>query len=225
MISRLCLGVCFISLCGFTGAQEVKEETWIDLFNGKDLTGWERKGGKAQYEVQDAAIVGTSVPNTQNSFLCTEQHYKDFILELEFLGHPSLNSGVQFRSHSSQEHMKGRVHGYQYELEDEAKDRDWSGGIYDEGRRGWLFPAKGDEATGNTFGEQGKALWKNGEWNQVRIEARGDKIQTWLNGELRVELEDNMTPEGFIGLQVHGVGPNPTPMSVKWRNIRIQILE
>jgi len=206
-------------------AAEEKDGGWVSLFNGKDLSGWEQKGGKAKYEVVDGAIVGTSVPNTSNSFLCTEKSFGDFILEFEFMGHPKMNSGVQFRSQSLPSYKNGRVHGYQCELEDEGQDRDWSGGIYDEGRRGWLYPKKSDEAEGKAFGEKGKALWKNGEWNQIRIEAKGDQIRIYLNGELRTELEDNMTPEGFIGLQVHGVGANPIPLSVKWRNIRIQVLD
>lgn len=206
---------------GITAAQE---EGWIDLFNGKDLGGWEQKGGLALYTVEDAAIVGTSVPNTDNSFLCTKKHYQDFVLEFEFMGHPALNSGVQLRSHSIDTYRKGRVHGYQCELEDEAQERDWSCGIYDESRRGWLHPKKDDEAWCARFSEQGKRLWKNGEWNSVRIEARGNRIRTWLNGELRADLEDDETSKGFIGLQVHGVGNNEEPMAVRWRNIRLKEL-
>jgi len=220
----LALNLCLGFFCAAWGAGK-EEAKWIDLFNGKDLAGWVQKGGEAKYEVVDGAIVGTSVPNTTNSFLCTEEDFRDFILEFEFMGHPHLNSGVQFRSQSLESYKDGRVHGYQCELEDEAQDRDWSGGIYDEGRRGWLCPKKTDKAACQAFGEKGKALWKNGEWNHLRIEAKGKQIRTYLNGELRAELEDNLTPEGFIGLQVHGVGANPLPFSVKWRNIRIQVLD
>ncbi|HOZ49623.1 MAG TPA: DUF1080 domain-containing protein [Candidatus Hydrogenedentes bacterium] len=204
-----------------TGAL-AEEEGWISLFNGKDLDGWEQKNGLASYTVEDGVIVGTSAPNSKNSFLCTKQHFGDFILEFEFKANPSLNSGVQIRSNSFEKFDKGRVHGYQCELEDEAQNRDWWCGIYDEGRRGWLCPAKEDEAFGKEFGDKGRALWKNGEWNQIRIEAKGDHIQTWLNGELRADLHDSMTPSGFIALQVHGVGDRTEPLSVCWRNIRVQ---
>lgn len=215
-----------IAICGvaLTGVAEEKEKGWTNLFNGKNLNGWEQKGGKAVYKVEDGAIVGTSVPNTSNSFLCTKKHYSDFVLEFDFLGHPELNSGVQIRSSSLEEYKKGRVHGYQCELEQEDQDRDWSGGIYDEGRRGWLLPKKDDEEAGKKFGEQGKRLWKKGEWNHVRIEAQGDRIKTWVNDELRADLEDDMTATGFIGLQVHGVGEKTTPLSVRWKNIRIKKL-
>ena len=209
-----------LSLSGLAAA----EEGWASLFNGKDLDGWEQKGGQAQYKAEDGTIVGASVPNTDNSFLCTKKQYGDFVLEFEFKGDPHLNSGVQIRSNSLPEYKNGRVHGYQCELEDEAQDRDWSGGIYDEGRRGWLCPKKEDEAACKRFSEQGKRVWKNGEWNQVKVEARGDHIQTWVNGELRADLHDTMTPKGFIALQVHGVGDKKEPMSVQWRNVRIKEL-
>jgi hypothetical protein len=70
----------------------------VALFNGKDLTGWVQRGGKAKYHVEGNEIVGTSVLNTPNSFLCTEKTYGDFIFEYEFKVDPRLNSGVQFRS-------------------------------------------------------------------------------------------------------------------------------
>ena len=215
-----------IAICGvaLAGAAEEREKGWTDLFNGKNLDGWERKGGEAIYKVEDSALVGTSVPNTSNSFLCTKKHYSDFVLEFDFLGHPELNSGVQVRSNSIEEYKKGQVHGYQCELEQEGQDRDWSGGIYDEGRRGWLLPKKGEGDAGKKFGEQGKRLWKTGEWNHVRIEANGDRIKTWLNGELRADLKDGKTATGFIGLQVHGVGEKTEPMTVRWKNIRIKKL-
>jgi len=198
------------------------EEGWIELFNGNDLEGWERKGGEATYKVEDGAIVGTSVPNTDNSFLCTKKHFSDFVLEFEFQAHPALNSGVQVRSNSREAYKKGRVHGYQCELEQEARDRDWFGGIYDEGRRGWLYPHEDQEELKTKFSEQGKRVWKNGAWNKVRIEAKGDRIRTWVNGEARADLTDGMTDSGFVGLQVHGVGKSTAPWSVRWRNLRLK---
>jgi len=201
------------------------DEGWVTLYNGEDLGGWVQRGGAATYSAEDDAIVGASAPNTPNSFLCTEAHYDDFVLEFEFKGHPELNSGVQIRSNSSERYRDGRVHGYQCELEEENRDRDWFGGIYDEGRRGWLYPDKRDEQQQKRFGEEGKDVWKEGEWNQVRIEARGNRIRTWINGTPRADLRDDMTASGFIGLQVHGVGANADPMKVYWRNIRLKPIQ
>ncbi len=212
-------------LVAVVGASPVfAEEGWKDLFNGKNLRGWESKNGKAIYTVENGAIVGTTVPGEPNSFLCTKKEYEDFILEFEFFGSPTMNSGVMFRALSFAEYKNYRVHGYQCELEDEGQGRDWSGGIYDEARRGWLYPMKGDEAWGKTFGEQSKTVWKDGEWNLIRVKCVGESIQTWVNGQQRADLKDDMTAKGFIGLQVHGVGDRKETMQVKWRNIRIKKL-
>jgi len=200
------------------------DEGWVDLFNGKNLDGWTQLNGKAKYSVEDGCIVGTSVPNSPNSFLCTDKHYKNFILEFDFKGNPKLNSGCQIRSESTKAYRNGRVHGYQVELEDEAQDRDWSGGIYDEARRGWLYPAEKGSDLAKKFSAQGKRLWMNGEWNHIKVECNGDHIQTWLNGEKRADLHDSMTLSGFIGLQVHSVGSRKEPLSVRWRNIKIKVL-
>ena len=184
---------------------------FVPLFDGKTLNGWKQLGGKAKYEVVEQAIVGTSVPDTPNSFLCTEKDYGNFILELEVMVDSRLNSGIQFRSESKADYQDGRVHGLQFELD--PSDRAWTGGIYEEGRRGWLNNLEANDPARYAF--------KRDAWNRVRIEANGDHLRTFLNGVPAGDLKDNMTPKGFIALQVHGVGKDTTPMSVKWRNIRI----
>lgn len=197
------------------------------LFDGQSLEGWQQRGGKAIYRVENGEIVGSSVPKTGNSFLCTARDYGDFILDLDFKVDPKLNSGVQIRSQSFDEPKKiehagksinvaaGRVHGYQVEID--PSDRAWSGGIYDEGRRGWLNDLKENEPARKAF--------KPGEWNHFRVECRGDSIKTWLNGVPAADLKDALTPRGFIALQVHGVGERTEPMEVRWRNIKIQELD
>lgn len=215
------------------------QEQWVSLFNGKDLSGWEQRGGQAKYEAKENAIVGSTVLGTPNSFLCTQKEYGDFIFEVEWKVDPRLNSGVQVRSEcfdspKTVEHQgkeikiaAGRVHGYQVEIDmDDTKKRWWVGGIYDEGRRAWLFPGQlGGE--GKAFTEQGAKLAKPGEWNKFRVEAKGSSIKTYLNGELRASIQDSMTPKGFIALQVHGVGKDKAKegITVAWRNIRIQELK
>jgi hypothetical protein len=220
---------------GEVAAPPGSEEGFVALFDGKTLEGWEQKGGKAKYRVEEGAIVGETVPNTANSFLCTTKDYADFVLEYEFLCDDALNSGVQIRS-SAYDAPKayeadgkktnvpaGRVHGYQVEIDPNNPNRMWTAGIYDEGRRGWLYPGQrgGDPAK---FSEQGKRLYKKGEWNKVRVEAVGPSIRTWLNGELRVDMKDDMTPSGFVALQVHGVGGRQDPIQVRWRGLRIKAL-
>ena len=203
------------------------EEGWTKLFDGKALDGWVQRGGKAVYRVEGGEIVGQSVPSTSNSFLCTERDYGDFILELDFKVNPEMNSGVQVRSHCFDEAKTleinggtktipaGRVHGYQVEID--PKPRAWSGGIYDEARRGWLDDLADNEAARKAF--------KQGEWNHFRIECRGDSIKTRINGVPAADLHDAMTPTGFIALQVHGVGARQDPLEVRFRDIRIKILD
>ncbi len=188
------------------------EKNWLDLFNGKILNGWIQRGGKALYHVEDGTIVGTTVPGTPNSFLCTEKVFSNFILELEVKVDTALNSGIQIRSNSFKEYRNGRVHGYQVEID--PSERAWSGGIYDEARRGWLYDLQNNEAARKAF--------KNGEWNHYRIEAIEDSIKTWINGIPAADLVDSMTATGFIALQVHS--SRIEGVKVRWRNIRIQDL-
>ena len=103
------------------------QEKWEMLFNGKNLKGWTKLGGIADYTVKDGVIIGTTKMNTPNTFLATNKMYGDFILELEFFVTPGLNSGIQFRSNSVKEYQDGRVHGYQYEID--ASPRAWTGGV------------------------------------------------------------------------------------------------
>ena len=195
------------------------------IFDGKSLAGWVQRGGKAEYAAVDGCIVGTSVKNTPNSFLCTKKAYGDFTLELEIKADPGLNSGIQIRSqcfdhetsvtYGAQELRipAERVHGYQVEV-DQRQERRWSGGIYDEGRRGWLFPVDKNPAA--------SAAYKFGEWNRYRIECVGDSLRTWVNGVPVADLVDSMTLSGFIGLQVHGAKQDG--LQVRFRNIRLQDL-
>ena len=198
------------------------------LFDGKSLDGWKQHGGKAKYAIENGEIVGTSVPNTQNSFLCTEKEYGDFILELEFKVHPELNSGVQIRSQVFAEEKEidvegkkrkvpaDRVHGYQVEID--PSDRGFSGGVYDEARRGRFLADLADN-------EPARKAFKQGEWNKFRIECRGDSIKTWINEVPAVDFKDGVTAKGVIALQVHGVRDRADPLEVRWRNIKIQELD
>lgn len=207
----LCLG---ISTLSFATDQTDQAAGWQDLFNGKNFNGWKQLNGEAKYEVVDGVIVGTSIPKTPNSFMATEKMYGDFILELEVKVDSPLNSGIQFRSNSMDSYRNGRVHGYQCEID--PSKRKWSGGVYDEARRGWLYPL--------TRNQSGQTAFQNGQWNKYRIEAIGSSIRTWINGVPCSNLVDDMTASGFIALQVHGVGGDDSKIGkqVRWKNIRIK---
>ena len=209
------------------------EDGFVALFDGKTLDGWEQHSGKAEYRVEDGAVVGKTVAGTGNSFLCTKKKYGDFILEFEFKVAPTMNSGVQFRSEISGEAEEvekngkkvkreaDRVFGYQFEIDPSA--RAYTGGVYDEARRGWLADLKNNEAARKAF--------KQGEWNAIRIECKGESIKTFINGVAAADLKDGMTKEGIIALQVHGIGKavekavEKAGEEVRWRNIRIKELK
>ena len=221
-----------ISACGTVMAAD----GWSDLFNGKDLDGWVQRGGKAKYTVEDGCVVGTSTIGTPNTFMCSGKDYGDFILEYEFKVDPRLNSGVQIRSQCFPEAKEitwegkqikipaDRVHGYQIEIDpDPKKDRWWAAGIFDEARRGWLYPGSlGGEA--KAFTAQGRKIFKQGDWNKVHVEAIGDTITTTLNGTPCASIKDSLTPSGFIALQVHAIGENKSVegSQVRWRNLKIK---
>jgi len=222
--------VAVLSLAGFdarfsqakeeiaTKSDAASKDGFVPLFNGKNLDNWVQRGGKAEYKIADDKIVGVSKLSTPNSFLCTPRDYSDFILELDFKVDDGLNSGIQIRSNEKPKDDKdaGRVHGYQVEID--PSDRSWSGGIYDEARRGWLNDLDGET------NKPAREAFKHNAWNHYRIEAVGDSIKTWINGVPAADLKDDMTAQGFIALQVHGIGNNKAleGKKVRWRNILIK---
>lgn len=201
--------IAFIFLIGC--AASPPKVPWVNLVKEGSLEGWSKKGGEATYRIENSSIVGTTVHDTPNTFLTTEEDYDDFILELEYKVHPSMNSGIQIRSNSFDYYQNGIVHGYQIEID--PSDRAWSAGIYDEARRGWLFPVTDKEA---------QQAFKKEEWNHYRIEAIGDTIKTWINGVPAAHLIDDKTDTGFIALQVHSIGKDAEEgTEIMWRDIRI----
>jgi hypothetical protein len=196
-----------------TGALAMAADS-TPLFDGKTLEGWKQLGGTADYKVVDGAIVGTSVPNTSNSFLVTEKSYGDFVLEFDVRQDVGpMNSGVQFRSHSIPEFQNGRVHGYQTDID--PSPRQWSGQIYEEAQRGWF-------STGET-NPPSKSLYKFGEWNHYRVEAIGPRLRVWVNDGAVADVIDGGSQEGFIGLQVHSIDkPEEAGRTVSWRNLTVR---
>jgi hypothetical protein len=212
-IMKYCFSIFCLLITGTFVLQAQSKADGINLFNGKDLKGWKVLNGKAKYEVKNGEIVGTTVHGEPNSFLVTEEVYGDFILSLEFKIDSGTNSGIQFRSESKPDYQNGRVHGYQMEIDPSA--RAWTGGIYDEARRLWLYPLE--------YNPAGKKAFKQGEWNTVRIECIGNTLRTFVNGVPAAHVIDDMTPKGFIALQVHSVSkPEDAGKQVRFKNIRLQ---
>lgn len=201
---------------------------WTSLFNGKDIKGWEKKGGEASYKVEDGCIVGTTKPNTPNTFLCPPKSYSDFELTFEVKCDPALNSGVQIRSISSADEIpaglsekdaakaKKRADGKSFfgpQVEIAANGN--AAGVWFEGVGGWLLAPK-PEVTNKAYKKDG--------WNKYRVLAKGETIQVWVNGTLISDGKDTRThfTKGRLGFQVHGVGQKTEPLSVRWKNIMIR---
>lgn len=191
------------------------EEGWESLFNGKDLSGWKPLAGKADYHVEDDAIVGVMTKGTPNSFLVTEKEYGDFILEVDVkLEGNTTNSGIQTRSHydSTANNGSGRVYGRQLDID--PTGRAWTGGIYDEGRREWLYTLE--------LNPNAKTAYKPNEYNHYRIEAIGNETKTWVNGVPAAFVIDSLDDSGFIALQVHSIPDSLDGKKVYFKNIKIQ---
>lgn len=188
---------------------------FVNLFNGEDLAGWHQRNGTATYRVEGDAIVGKTSEGSPNSFLCSDKPYGDFELKFEVKVDRELNSGVQIRSQSEGDRPEGRVNGPQVEI---ATNGD-AGYVYGEAAGGWMTPDQD---------RQSHDYFKNGQWNAYHVIAFGDRIQVWLNGNLVSDLTHperfKTHPQGFIGLQVHGIGAGQGPFEVRWRNLKLRDL-
>ena len=189
------------------------QQNWINLFDSGNLNDFVKRNGTAEYRLEGDQLIGISALETPSTYLCTKQKFSDFILEVEVKVEVGLNSGIQFRSNSFPEFKNGQVHGYQCEID--PSERKWSGGIYDQSRRGWLYPV--------TMNEPGRQAFQNGQWNKYRIEAIGNEIRTWINGVQVTNLVDDMTDEGFIAFQVHSIGNDKDRdgLTVRWKSARV----
>ncbi|MEZ4920742.1 MAG: DUF1080 domain-containing protein [Saprospiraceae bacterium] len=215
----------FISLFSYATALIGQGDTehWKPLFPDSSLNGYQLLNGKARMYLEknpEASnsfdqfdLIGISTAGTPNTFLCSETQFGDFILEFSVLVDSSLNSGVQIRSASKPDYQQGRVHGYQVEID--PSTRAWSGGIYEEGRRGWLYPL--------TRSPLSRSAFVNGRWNHYHIEARGNELKTWVNGIQCAWLYDSLDARGFIAFQVHSIGQAELAgKSIRWRGLRIR---
>ncbi len=199
-----------------------KAEGWQLLFDGKTLDGWSIKSGFATYRLDNGAIVGTTVAESPNTFLCSKKEFADFELTFDVkFDDQFFNSGVQIRAKLRGEKYGGRVYGPQVEIEVSPGQ---AGFIYGEAAGGWQSPEPQSDEPSSAHN-----YFRNDQWNQYRILAVGRSIQTWINGNMVADLEydegrymDNV--EGFIGLQVHGIGDRKDEMSVRWKNIMIKAI-
>lgn len=172
------------------------------LFNGENLDGWKVHGTEKWY-VDNVELICESGPDKEYGYLATTENYKDFLLRLEFKQESNGNSGVFFRSH-----LDGtKITGWQVEVAPEGED---SGGIYESYGRGWLYQIP----------DEREHILKEGDWNEMVIKVKGDRVMTWLNNELMTDIVDKKIgeAEGVVALQIHDGGS----VKVRWRNIYLR---
>jgi len=218
-----------LTKAGLLDVEAVRKARFEPLFNGTDLKGWRSVNGNGQFKVEGDAIVGFGQNINANTFLRTEETYKNFELVFEFrFNDRAGNSGLMFRANQrpnkdGSPNPDGRVFGYQCE-HDQNHSRSWTAGLYDEARRGWLFPRSGDKEAEQKFTAQGQETFRWDEWNVITVRCEGNHIETWLNGQKRVDFKDEdpkeATFQGFIALQVH----NGPLCNVAWRNLYLKVL-
>ena len=212
----LALAVMSIGGCAAGSPGGADQAEFVAMFDGQTLDGWYKVGGNAEYHIEDAQIVGVCDNSKPNTFLRTRRTYGDFEFRCEFRWDIVGNSGIQFRSQQRETdsgQADGRVFGYQCEL-DNRLDRRWSGGVYEEGRRGWLYGLEGDEHAAK------RQAMRYDDWNEIVIRCEGQRMQTWINGVAITDHTDETQEslsQGFIALQVHA-GEQGT---MRWRNLRI----
>jgi hypothetical protein len=209
---RCFVGLAFVFAASIAAAQV---EGPKPLFDGKTLDGWKVESGRAEYRVEDGAIVGRTVEGSGNTFLC-KGPFKDFVLELDVKCDPELNSGIQVRSHLRDPDAEGlrRLYGPQCEIAANGT----AGKFYDEARDGKWLDGEGPKSP-----EAEKAFKADG-WNHYRIVVRGDRYRSWINGVATAEFQDGRDSEGLIGLQVHAIAGGTGPYEVRWKNVTIREL-
>jgi hypothetical protein len=181
-----------------------KEKNIVNLFNGKDLTGW-KIFGTEKWWAEDGLLICESGPDKKYGYLGTERYYKDFDLTLEFKQQADGNSGVFIRSV-----IDGtKIAGWQVEVAPKNHD---TGGIYESYGRGWL----------EQIPDEKENILKENDWNTMRIKVIGDEITTWLNETQMVNLKDEKigAAVGRIALQIHAGGG----IKILWRNLELKEL-
>lgn len=169
------------------------------IFDGKSLTGWKAKGAEV-WTAKDGVLTGASNEKKQGSILWTEKEYSDFVFECEFKFAGKIDSGVFLRHENDQ---------IQIGISGSLK-RDMTASPYIALKKSYPVEAKGVAE-----------LLKEGEWNTMKITAKGPVYTVALNGkEVMTYTSDTAKEKGPIGLQVHpGV-----QMTVEFRKIMVESL-
>lgn len=168
-------------------------EDWVQLFNGKDLSGWNNVG-QEEWVVEPGGILRGRTLTKGYGYLETLKNYRDFQLSLRFKCEGTGNSGVYF--HTKFKPGTADVsQGAQFEID--CRIGQHTGGVYGFGRAWIVWPAPENET-----------VVRQGDWNEMLVEVRGNRYISRLNGVPMVDFTDPRAPflEGTIALQLHSGG-------------------
>ncbi|HEX6962658.1 MAG TPA: DUF1080 domain-containing protein [Lacipirellula sp.] len=228
----IAIGIICISFASTVRAEEA-DKGFQELFNGRDLAGWD--ADERIWSVEDGLLTGQTTADTKldhNTFaIWTGGEVDDFVLVAEFRLEGDNNSGVQYRSQRNPDASKGKysIVGYQADIHPAPN---YTGMLYDEGGRGiaaergqqvTLGPDNAKEVKQVVPPEKLKAIDLS-KWNKIRVTARGNRLVHKINGKQTVKVIDkdpkNAEARGLLALQVHA-GP---PMKVQFRSVKLKRL-
>jgi len=208
MVRRVLVVLCLVVVmslvgCGKLGpGAEQTEASFVKLFNGRDLSGWETSGN-ARWFVEDGMLVGTQGENNAPGDLFTTETYGDFLVTITYRAEWPCNSGLWFRYQSPQK-------AYQADILEYKNPVCYSGTLYCPGK---MFLAMNED----------NSLVDREGWNTMKVRAEGDHIQIWLNGHKVADVHDDTTDSGKIGFQVHP-GEEFGPMKIVVRELLLKAL-
>ncbi|HLH53675.1 MAG TPA: DUF1080 domain-containing protein [Verrucomicrobiae bacterium] len=184
-------------------ARASEESGLAPIFNGKDLSGWQVPDPNPFWRVEDGILVGENDAAKKGHVLYTTKAYKNFIIELEARWSVEIDSGIMLRQPELQMQI-----GISRSLK-----TDMTCSFYTNGKEKYPEPGRAKNL---------EKFLKPGDWNKIRLEAKGDHFTVWLNGEKVTDYKDVRYPNPYaIGLQIH---PGLV-MKIEFRNIKLRELE
>lgn len=175
---------------------------WVSLINGENLDGWETVGN-AHWYVKDGALIGEQGPNGAPGDLLTTADYDDFEFTVTYKIDWPANSGFWFRYQNPET-------AYQADVLEYKDPVAYSGTLYCPGK---LFLGANEDPN---------LVHKTG-WNTIHVKAQGTHLVIHLNDVKVVDVYDDTTDHGKIGMQVHA-GDNFTDMRITVRRFMLREL-
>ncbi len=192
--------------------------SWINLFNGQDLTGWNAVGTPGGWSVNNGEILvdGGTQPESKDrsGWLLTEREFKDYVLELEFAAGVYANSGIGFRCQGT---------GYEQAEISLVNNSDPQ-----------YANTTAHRTTGALHGihiERVAPKIETNQWNRMRVEQAGRRIKVTVNDVVTLDanLDDYRDNPAFQRRPGMGAASGPIGLqkwtgTVRFRNIRIKPL-